>query len=123
MLEQLYRQTVLDHYKNPRNYGKLGHPSVVQTPYKNPTCGDVMVLYTRIENGLIEDIKYQGEGCSISMASCSMMTVIMKKQTLAHAEHVIGEFTAMIRLGSIANPDSGTSDQKPTSTWPCGLIF
>jgi nitrogen fixation NifU-like protein len=106
MLENLYKQIVMDHYKNPRNRGKIEKDGVVSLPYKNPTCGDVMVLYMELdENQTIKDIKFEGEGCSISMASCSMMTQLVKGKTVDEAKSLIGQFSDMIKTGNIADEE------------------
>jgi nitrogen fixation NifU-like protein len=99
MLDQLYRQLVIDHYKYPRNYGKLDHPEVIRIPYKNPTCGDAMILYVHIEQDVLSDIKFEGSGCSISMASCSMMTMAVREQTVEEAQIMINQFESMIKNG------------------------
>jgi nitrogen fixation protein NifU and related proteins len=77
MLDDLYRQLIMDHSKKKRNHREIDGGSHLH--YKNPTCGDVMTLYWKWnENGTLEDISFVGEGCSISMASCSMMTELAK---------------------------------------------
>ncbi|CAM4265457.1 SUF system NifU family Fe-S cluster assembly protein [Paenibacillus alkaliterrae] len=100
MLDKLYQQLVLDHYKTPRNKRKLDGEGTIRLPYKNPTCGDVMVLYVNIQNDTISDITFEGEGCSISMASCSMMTTAVKGQSTLTAQQLIGTFTKMIKEGA-----------------------
>ncbi|MFC3771918.1 Fe-S cluster assembly sulfur transfer protein SufU [Paenibacillus sp. GCM10012303] len=111
MLENLYKQIVMDHYKNPRNKGKLEGEGSIQFPYKNPTCGDVMVLYMTVDdNQKIKEVKFEGEGCSISMASCSMMTDLVKGKTFAEAQHLIEAFTAMIKNGEIPEDEDELGD-------------
>lgn len=111
MLENLYKQIVMDHYKNPRNKGKLEGDGAIQFPYKNPTCGDVMVLYMTVdENQKINDVKFEGEGCSISMASCSMMTDLVKGKSFAEAEKLIGTFTDMIKKGELPEDEDELGD-------------
>ncbi|WP_010275550.1 Fe-S cluster assembly sulfur transfer protein SufU [Paenibacillus senegalensis] len=102
-LDDLYRQLVIDHYKRPRNQGKLSNEASISLPYKNPTCGDAMVLYINVEEERIRNIKFEGEGCSISMASCSMMTTAVKGRALGEASRLIEQFTAMVKDG--AHPD------------------
>lgn len=107
MLENLYKQIVMDHYKNPRNRGKINKDGTLTLPYKNPTCGDVVVLYLETdEHHRIRDIKFEGEGCSISMASCSMMTDLVKGKTFEEAESLISAFQAMIKEGRIDDEES-----------------
>ncbi|WP_025683607.1 Fe-S cluster assembly sulfur transfer protein SufU [Paenibacillus maysiensis] len=102
-MEQLYRQTIMDHYKQPRNYGKLADDDAIVLPYKNPTCGDVMILYMLLQDDCIQDIKFEGSGCSISMASCSMMTELVKRKSVREVSQLLEQFTSMIKEG--AEPD------------------
>ena len=76
-LDQLYRQVIMDHYKTPRNKGVLEQDSV-NIEMNNPTCGDRIQLTLQVEDGIVKDAKFDGEGCSISMASASMMTQAVK---------------------------------------------
>ncbi|WP_127584551.1 Fe-S cluster assembly sulfur transfer protein SufU [Paenibacillus koleovorans] len=111
MLENLYKQIVMDHYKKPHNKGKLTEEGALQLPYKNPTCGDVMVLYMNVdENRRIKDIKFEGEGCSISMASCSMMTDLVKGKTVDEAKKIIEMFNDMIKKGEIPEDEDALGD-------------
>jgi nitrogen fixation NifU-like protein len=106
MLEQLYRQTIMVHYKHPRNYGKLTDEAAIVLPYKNPTCGDVMILYVLLQDDCIQDIRFEGSGCSISMASCSMMTERVKRKSVGEVRELLEQFTSMIKEG--AEPDEDT---------------
>ncbi|HSI65900.1 MAG TPA: SUF system NifU family Fe-S cluster assembly protein [Planococcus sp. (in: firmicutes)] len=76
-LDQLYRQVIMDHYKTPRNKGSLENDSI-NIEMNNPTCGDRIQLTMQVEDGIVKDAKFDGEGCSISMASASMMTEAVK---------------------------------------------
>ena len=78
-LDQLYRSVIMDHYKNPRNKGVL-EESNVTIDMNNPTCGDVIHLTLKVEDGIVQNAKFEGEGCSISMASASMMTQMIKRK-------------------------------------------
>ena len=84
-LDQLYRSVIMDHYKNPRNKGVLEENNVT-IDMNNPTCGDVIHLTLKVEDGIVRDAKFEGEGCSISMASASMMTQIVKSKDLDTAK-------------------------------------
>ncbi|MFC0522947.1 Fe-S cluster assembly sulfur transfer protein SufU [Pontibacillus salicampi] len=102
MLDDLYRQIVMDHAKYKRNYGKLeGQKGVHTILYKNPTCGDVMVLYIQLGENGIEDLSFEGEGCSISMASCSMMTELLKINTVKECREKREAFERLIRDGEL----------------------
>ncbi|WP_078428615.1 Fe-S cluster assembly sulfur transfer protein SufU [Alkalihalobacterium alkalinitrilicum] len=103
MLDQLYRQLVVEHSKNRRNHKKLEGERIKQQHYKNPTCGDVMTLYLKLsEEKVIEVISFIGEGCSISMASASMMTELLKGISLKEASHLRQAMEKMIRSGEIS---------------------
>ncbi len=79
-LDNLYRQVILDHSSHPHHHGTLGK-STLTVEMNNPTCGDVIHLEVEVKDGVIQDIAFDGSGCSISTASASMMTdaVIGKK--------------------------------------------
>ena len=94
-LDQLYRSVIMDHYKNPRNKGSLENDSVT-IDMNNPTCGDRIHLTLKISNGIVEDAKFDGEGCSISMSSASMMTQIVKGKELDEALELADIFSKMM---------------------------
>ena len=76
-LQELYREVILDHNRNPRNFGELADATRVVAGV-NPLCGDKMTLYVKLDGGKIEDIRFQGTGCAISVASSSLMTERVK---------------------------------------------
>jgi len=92
--EDLSREIILDHYQNPRNHGRLDTPTLANRGH-NPLCGDEIELSVAIAepDGRISDIAFTGRGCSISQASASMMTELIKGQTLADAEGAVQRFT------------------------------
>jgi nitrogen fixation protein NifU and related proteins len=94
-LDQLYRSVIMDHYKNPRNKGSLDENSVT-IDMNNPTCGDRIHLTLNLEDGVVQDAKFDGEGCSISMSSASMMTQIVKGKKLDEALELAGIFSKMM---------------------------
>ncbi|WP_075619764.1 Fe-S cluster assembly sulfur transfer protein SufU [Paenisporosarcina indica] len=83
-LDQLYRTVIMDHYKKPRNKGSLEDGSVT-IDMNNPTCGDRIHLTLQVTDGIVENAKFDGEGCSISMASASMMTQAVKGKPVDEA--------------------------------------
>ena len=97
-LEDLYREIILDHYRNPRNRGELDSPPAVRAEGFNPLCGDEVVVYLDVDNGVIDDLKVSGQGCSISQSSASMMSAAVKGKTLAQARSTIRAFRAMMSL-------------------------
>ena len=79
--DQLYRELILDHYKNPRNHGLL-EPADAQAEGQNPLCGDEISVSVRLgEGGVIEDVGFEGRGCAISQAATSMLTDLVKGKT------------------------------------------
>ncbi|EUJ31386.1 hypothetical protein MFLO_09187 [Listeria floridensis FSL S10-1187] len=95
-LDQLYRQVIMDHYKNPRNKGELSD-SDVTVDLNNPTCGDEIHLHLKIDGGVITQAKFTGSGCSISMASASMMTESVIGHTEKEALEMSHQFSEMVQ--------------------------
>lgn len=93
-MQDLSREIILDHYQNPRNHGRLAHPTLANRGH-NPLCGDEIEISVGIdEQGeRISEISFSGRGCSISQASASMMTELVKGENLAEAEASIQAFT------------------------------
>ena len=94
MTEDLSREIILDHYQNPRNHGRLENPTLANRGH-NPLCGDEVELSLGIDSATdqIREIAFTGRGCSISQASASMMTEIVKGQTIEDAEDSARRFT------------------------------
>ncbi|HUR22572.1 MAG TPA: SUF system NifU family Fe-S cluster assembly protein [Acidimicrobiales bacterium] len=98
-LEDLYREIILDHYRSPRNRGVLPAPPAHRVEGFNPLCGDEVILYVDIDDsGRITDIKVDGQGCSISQSSASMMTTAVKGHTEAETRDIIRAFKAMMSI-------------------------
>ena len=81
MSDDIYREIILDHYRNPRNKGKLPHADV-SSHDSNPLCGDEIDIHLKVEQGKIKDIKFEGRGCAISQASASMLTEMVLDKPL-----------------------------------------
>lgn len=94
-LDQLYRSVIMDHYKNPRNKGVIEDGSMT-IDMNNPTCGDRIRLTLDIVDDVVKNAKFEGEGCSISMSSASMMTEAIKGHTIEEALQMSDEFTKMM---------------------------
>ncbi|HLR09474.1 MAG TPA: SUF system NifU family Fe-S cluster assembly protein [Bacillota bacterium] len=103
-LDTLYRQVILDHYKNPRNRGAL-EGDALTVDMNNPTCGDRIQLQLQINDDIVQDAKFTGEGCSISMASASMMTEAIKGKTIDEALRMSQLFSDMM-LGKDVDTDA-----------------
>lgn len=96
-LQQLYQQVILDHNKNPRNYGKLDGASH-SAEGLNPLCGDQINVELMIDNGVITGITFSGSGCAISKSSASIMTTILKGKTIAEAEDIFAQFHDLVTV-------------------------
>ena len=103
MLDNLYRQVIMDHYRQKRNFNELKGESVRKVHYKNPTCGDVMTLYLDVEHDRVKKASFLGEGCSISMASASMMTELIENKSLKEISSLRKAFEDLIRHGKVPN--------------------
>ena len=100
-LDDLYREVILDHYRKPRNRISLPKSDVEYAEY-NPICGDQVILQLKLDNNRIGQAGFQGQGCSISQASASMMTEVLSGKTLEEAEGIAEIFRRMLqgRAGS-----------------------
>lgn len=95
-LSQLYQQVILDHSRKPRNFGKLDICTHSCEGY-NPLCGDQITIYLNLdENDIVQEIKFDGVGCTISQASASMMTQALNGKTKEEALKIFHEFQQMI---------------------------
>jgi nitrogen fixation NifU-like protein len=94
-LQELYRQVILDHNRNPRNFGELADATRVVAGV-NPLCGDKMTLYVKVADGRIQDIRFQGTGCAISVASSSLMTERVKGAPVNVALELFDKIHAML---------------------------
>ncbi|KAB7704405.1 SUF system NifU family Fe-S cluster assembly protein [Bacillus aerolatus] len=101
MLDNLYRQVILDHYKHKRNFKEVKGENVKKIHYKNPTCGDVMTLFIELEQSQVKKAAFLGEGCSISMASASMMTELIKNKSLKEIAAFRKALERLIRHGEL----------------------
>ncbi len=102
-LEELYREVILDHYRNPRPKGRLPGADF-HAEGQNPSCGDEFSLDLAIEDGVIVEVATQGQGCSISQASGSMMADIIKGKPVAEVEEIASKFKVMMDIEEGENP-------------------
>ena len=115
-LEDLYREIILDHYRNPRNRGELPTPPAHRVEGFNPLCGDEIVVYLDIEDGKVADMRINGQGCSISQSSASMMSAAVKGKTVDEARALIRAFKGMMSIhesrldGEDGAPEPATPD-------------
>lgn len=100
--DDLYRQNILDHYQNPRNFGTLEHPDI-SAEDSNPLCGDEIRIDLKVRGGKIEDVRFTGKGCSISRAAASMLTEEIRGKTLEEVKR-IGRDDVLEMLGIELGP-------------------
>jgi nitrogen fixation NifU-like protein len=117
-LEDLYREIILDHYRSPRNRGELPVPPAhVETGF-NPLCGDEITVYLQLDGDRVTDIKLDGQGCSISQSSASMMSTAVKGKTMDEARAVIRTFKGLMSVHE--HRLDGTDDAPPELEVPLG---
>src|SRR5687768_10510626 len=97
-LEDLYREIILDHYRNPRNRGELPVPPAHRSEGFNPLCGDEISLFIDVKDGVVDDVRIAAQGCSISQSSASMMSVAIKGKPLADIRDLSRQFKAMMSI-------------------------
>lgn len=95
-LETLYREIILDHYKNPRNKGLLSDLSYVTIHIKNPSCGDDITIQSKIADGKILDCRHEGKGCSICCSSASVMSETVIGKDVEEAKNVAENYLKMV---------------------------
>ena len=100
-LEDLYREIITTHHRQPRNQGEL--PDVEPVERDNPTCGDRVAVWLDVRDSRIHDVRFTGKGCAISQASASLMTVALKGREIAEARDVAAAFRSMV-MGEAAQP-------------------
>ena len=116
-LEDLYREIILDHYRNPRNRGELTSPPARRVEGFNPLCGDEVVVYLDLDDGgVVEDIKIAGQGCSISQSSASMMSSAVKGKSVQEARQLIRAFKAMMSIHE--QRLDGSEEEEPITAEP-----
>ncbi|MCX7717564.1 MAG: SUF system NifU family Fe-S cluster assembly protein [Candidatus Sumerlaeaceae bacterium] len=94
-LRELYQELILDHNKNPRNFGRPPHPTHEAHGY-NPLCGDRVTVYLSLDGDRVEDVRFEGKGCAISTASASMMTQMLKGKTVAECDAIFSNFHDLV---------------------------
>ena len=113
-LKELYQEIILDHGKNPRNYGKCKNFTSDAKSY-NPLCGDKVHIYAQLDKKKnILDISFEGEGCAISLASASILTDILKGKDFNLAKMIVNNFLNLIKENKMITLNSLDDNQKTT---------
>ena len=94
-LNELYQEVILDHNKNPRNFGDM-HDANHSAEGHNPLCGDHIDVDLKVKDGIIEEVKFHGAGCAISKASASIMTTTLKGKSVEEAKEMFKQFVDIV---------------------------
>ncbi len=100
-LRELYQETIFDHYRRPRNYGRLDGANRTAEGY-NPLCGDKVTLYLKVDEGVIRDARFEGSGCAIATASASLMTESIKGKREDEALRLLESIHGMVTTGAMS---------------------
>ncbi|MGH9301491.1 MAG: Fe-S cluster assembly sulfur transfer protein SufU [Acidimicrobiales bacterium] len=133
-LEDLYREIILDHYRNPRNRGELASPPARRVEGFNPLCGDEIVVFLDIADDTVTDVKIGGQGCSISQSSASMMSAAVKGKSVTAAKDLIRTFKSLMSIhearlepaapgdaqGNGVGPETDPGGESGTNVGPSG---
>jgi nitrogen fixation NifU-like protein len=105
-LRELYQEMIIDHGRQPRNFGAL--PAATHSKNgQNPLCGDKLTVYLLARDGLVEDVRFEGSGCAISVASASLMTDAVKGKTLAAVDELFHHFHQLLTEGKACDESLG----------------
>src|ERR1700751_2298814 len=102
MAMDYYREYILDHYRNPRNYGKLEHPDA-HAEDSNPLCGDQLAIDLQVEGDRVTAVRFQGRGCAISQATASMLSEMIEGKTVEEVVQ-LGKDDVLDTLGISISP-------------------
>ncbi len=103
-LEDLYREVILDHYRSPRHRGHLASPDATAQG-ANPLCGDEITIELNLSGDVVTDVAIDGQGCSISQSSASMMAEAIKGKTLTEIADLVSKFRNMMSIEESNGPD------------------
>jgi nitrogen fixation NifU-like protein len=102
-VEALYREVILDHYKNSSHHGELPKAQI-KAEGTNPLCGDEMIFYVQLQGDRIDKVRFQGKGCAISQAAASMLAGELEGKSLGQAQQLIQAMKAMMRGEALPAP-------------------
>jgi len=95
-IQNLYRQVIMDHYKNPRNKGLVNDETYKTVHIKNPSCGDDITIQSKVENGLVKDVRHEGTGCSICCSSASVLSETVTGKKIEDAKEITETYINML---------------------------
>ncbi|MBO3748671.1 SUF system NifU family Fe-S cluster assembly protein [Streptosporangiaceae bacterium NEAU-GS5] len=102
--ESMYQELILEHYKHPQGRG-LRDPFDAEVHHVNPTCGDEITMRVKVAGGKVEDVSYEGQGCSISQAAASVLHELATGATVENTMSVVDEFTRLLQGRGQVEPD------------------
>ncbi len=115
-LEDLYREVIIDHYRNPRNKGELETPPAHKSEGINPLCGDEIAVYLKVDGegdaAIVTDIKIGGQGCSISQSSASMMSAAAKGKSVQEVRALISAFKGLMNIRDASAVTTGDGEHE-----------
>ena len=111
-LDALYLDTILEHYRNPRNHGALD-PCDGKARGHNPNCGDDLTVYVRLAGDIVEEVTFRGKGCAISLSAASMMTEAVKGKSPAEVAEVMAAFRGLMGTEDAGGAEEGTEESTP----------
>jgi nitrogen fixation NifU-like protein len=95
-VSELYQSVILDHNKTPRNYGRIEGPAATHAQGHNPLCGDQVTVWLEFEGDIVKDVRFEGQGCAISRASASLMTMAVKGRSRSEVEKLFADFHGLV---------------------------
>ena len=104
-LNQLYRQVIMDNYKNPKNKGLIQTSDYINEHFKNPSCGDDIYVSVKVDGDVITDLRHDGKGCSICCSSASVVTELLKGKTKEEALKIINDFYEMVKGNEVEDEE------------------
>jgi nitrogen fixation NifU-like protein len=105
-LRELYQEMILDHGKHPRSFGSLATANHHQAGH-NPLCGDKLVVYVLEHDGIVEDLRFEGVGCAISVASASLMTEVARGKKVTEIKNIFDSFHVLVTEGKVSGENIG----------------
>ncbi len=104
-LDELYRQVIMDNYKNPHNKGLIKTDDYINIHLNNPSCGDDMNVSVKVVDGKVADIRHDGTGCSICCSSASVASKVLVNRTIEETTSLINEFYELVKGEDITNEE------------------
>jgi len=112
-MRELYQQLIMDHNRNPRNFGRMDDATSHANGH-NPLCGDRVTIYLNVQDGIIKDVRFEGVGCAISKSSASIMTTVLKGKRIEEADGIFDGFHKLVTGVAGVELDEETAERLAT---------